>query len=611
MYLRFLLSLGAAGVLAACGSAGSVPPTNGSAALSAAAPSAQRGADAVVATPQPSGTYWSGTVTGITGTGIVANCGQSNFAQGYGCLPVTTTGAKIGGTPVAGGYFQMWGDLSRLPNITATTINYAASPFPATAPTTAPTPAPTATPKPASGTTPVPAGTYWSGTVSGMTGTGIVANCGQSNFAQGYGCLPVTTTGATIGGTPAAGGYFQMWGDLSHLPSITATTINYAASPFPATAPSAAPGQSAPTAAPAAATPPPTATPAPPVSGMPVNGVEWATSFTPFSAGSVWNTPVSANPTYAANSASVIAAEFNGGNSQPVRDQEAGTYDYGHPIYYASATDPVVNVACNMYCPSSYPKTMYMPAKARPALGSDAHLGVVQPDGTEIDMWATYGTPGGSGQVPQTRNWQAGDTVTAGNVTSCGNFFTGTGIVTVGPAATAGGACLSAGLLRANELASGHINHALFLISQCAVGSQYPAFAAASTDPCTSGSGPPLGGRLWYDVPDATTNANSALAPWEKAILNALHDYGGYLEDDIGGASQVSGIGFLAESGESSYAFGMSDPFAAMTNQKWSAITIPGAFQLRYIGADPWNPSSVNFAAHLHWLNACSAQKSC
>ena len=236
-------------------------------------------------------------------------------------------------------------------------------------------------------TTSTTSGTYWSGTVSGITGAGIVANCGQSNFAQGYGCLPVTTTGATTSGTPAAGGYFQLWGDLSQLPNITAYTINYAASPFPATA-----------------TPPPgsVATAAPPLSvgGMPTNGVEWPASFTPFASNSPWNTPVSANPTYAANSSAVISAEFGSGNNQPVRDQEAGIYDYGHPIYYAATTDPVINVACNMYCPSTYPKTMYMPAKARPALGSDAHMAVVQPDGTEIDMWATYGTPGGR---PQTR----------------------------------------------------------------------------------------------------------------------------------------------------------------------------------------------------------------
>ena len=171
---------------------------------------------------------------------------------------------------------------------------------------------------------------------------------------------------------------------------------------------------------------------------MPTNGVEWPTSFTPFSSNSPWNTPVSANPTYAANSAAVISAEFGSGNNQPVRDQEAGVYDYGHPIYYAATTDPVINVACNQYCPSNYPRTMYMPAKARPALGSDAHIAVVQPDGTEVDMWATYGTlrPSSNAQLASC------DTVTAGSVLSCGNFFSGTGFAATAPAATAGGGCV-------------------------------------------------------------------------------------------------------------------------------------------------------------------------
>lgn len=139
----------------------------------------------------------------------------------------------------------------------------------------------------------------------------------------------------------------------------------------------------------------------------------------------------------------------------------------------------------------------------------------------------------------------------------------------------------------------------------------YPSFSGASTDPCTGGSGLPLGGRLWYDVPDATTNANSSLHSWEKAILNALHDYGGYLEDDVGRASSVSGIAFKAESGEPPYAYGLPDPFAALSSQGWTSTTVAGALTLRYIGADQWNPPGVNFAAHMHWLDACSAHGSC
>jgi len=356
--------------------------------------------------------------------------------------------------------------------------------------------------------------------------------------------------------------------------------------------------------------PVPTATPtvAPGCGTTPafVNGVEYTALWAPYGCSSPWNQHVSANPTYASYSSSVIATEFGGGNTQPVRDQEAGPYDYGHPIYYASASDPLVTLHCTSYCNRTdnggYPATAHIPALARPAGGSDAHMAVIQPDGTEIDLWATT-TPSG--------NWTAGSTLTAQAIANCGSFTAGSGFVPTGPAATAGGACLASGLLRADELLAGSIDHALFLISQCAVGWQYPAFPNASTDTCTSGTGPALGARLWYDVPDATTNTNANLKPWEKAILNALHDYGGYLEDDTSGGANASGIAFLAESGMASAMFGQTDPFAALAAQGWSGISIPGALQTRWVGADPWQPSGVNLAAHLHWLDPCSAKGSC
>jgi hypothetical protein len=337
------------------------------------------------------------------------------------------------------------------------------------------------------------------------------------------------------------------------------------------------------------------------------NGVEYATGWAPYAcATSPWNLRVSAGPTYASYSSAVVATEFAGGNTQPVREEEAGPYDYGHPIYYASASDPLVSVHCVSYCDTidngGLPASIYLPAQARPAGGADAHMAVIQPDGSEIDMWSTTAPAG---------NWVSGATVTAQSVADCGNFARGSGFTPTGPAATAGGACLAAGLLRANELLAGSIDHALALVAQCVVGWQYPAYANASSDTCTSGQGPALGGRLWYDVPDATTNANTALRPWEKAILNALHDYGGYLEDDFAGGSGVSGIGFMAESGEAPWAFGQPDPFAALAAQGWNVVTVSGSFTPRYVGADPWQPTGVNFAAHMHWLDPCSARGSC
>jgi hypothetical protein len=432
----------------------------------------------------------------------------------------------------------------------------------------------------------------------------LAASCGGGG---GGASLPASSSNAgTLSSTPAPGG---APGAAPGGGVVAAPGTGVVAAPGAGTV--AAPAAT-PTVKPATA---PTGSPAPIIlsaggcgpSPSFVNGVDYTATWAPYNcATSPWNERVSALPTYASYSSSEISVEFGNGNSQGVLEEEAGAYDYGHPVYYASGNDPLVNISCTQYCNrvdnGGFPATMHIPAKARPALGGDAHMAVIQPDGTEIDTWATT-QPGG--------NWTSGGTVTAHAVANCGNFVSGSGFTPTGPAATAGGACVGAGLLRANELLAGSINHALFLVAQCTNGSQYPAFSGASTNPCTGGSGLPLGGRLWYDVPDATTNANSSLRPWEKAVLNALHDYGGYLEDDVGGASAVSGIAFKAESSEPPYANGLSDPFAALSSQGWTAITVAGALTLRYIGADQWNPPGVNFAAHMHWLDACSAHGSC
>ena len=339
------------------------------------------------------------------------------------------------------------------------------------------------------------------------------------------------------------------------------------------------------------------------------NGFEYAASFRPYGATSVWNRRVSDHPAIAPFSAAVVAHQFpDGKNDRPFRSNEPGVYDYGHPIFYAAASDPLVSTRCDQFC-GTFPPRIRIPAKARPAGGSDAHFEIVQPDGTDISMWATYGTPG--------RDWQSGDTVTAGNISNCGSFFTGPGTMPQGPAPTAGGACLRAGEITAAELLAGHIDHALFAAGACANGRQYPAVPEASTHECTSGIGPPLGAREWYDVPCADTEANSRLRPWEKAILCALHDYGAYMEDSGGGGAYFTGIGVDGtESTEAALDYGQPDPFAALAAQGWYAITIPnadkhGTARPRWVGADVWNPPGVDFPHHVHWLAPCSAQGSC
>jgi hypothetical protein len=332
----------------------------------------------------------------------------------------------------------------------------------------------------------------------------------------------------------------------------------------------------------------------------------------PYSSTSPLNLEVSARPKIASYSANVIKIQFADGNTGAVRNQEAGRFDYGHPLYFASNNDPLIGVSCNQYCRAgTFPTHIRIPARARVAGASDAHIAIVQPNGDEIDMWAAYGTPGRANSDPiphQTRDWRNGDTITAGNVSNCGSFINGQGSMKIGPAATAGGACLGAGMLRAKELVSGHINHALFLIADCAIGDQYPAVPGAMTQQCGSGIGAPLGGRLWLDLSPTAINA-LRIAGWEKAILIALHQYGGYLEDNNSGGNYQHGIQFLGESDQSAVSFGQPDEFAELG---WSANrAVLNVLSTRWVGSDPWNPPGVDFASHMHWLDPCSAKATC
>ena len=485
--------------------------------------------------------------------------------------------------------------------------------------------------------TPFPSGSYWSGTVSYVNPGSITANCGQSNFSAAYGCLNIDTSNAKVTGTPRVNQYFQMWGDLSNLPSITASTINYSSTAFPVTAPTPSANG---TPVPGGSTPPPPVPVATP-SGKPtsapgggvgafVNGQEFPTTFEPYSPTSPWNTRVSANPTIASYSDAAVNTMFQNGSSNSYFNiEEAGGYDYGHPVYFASANDPVVNLFCDQRVTGYFdcgapdnggvPKTIRIPAKAQAASGQDSSMTIIQPDGTEIDFFATVH------DHPQ--GWNNGDTVRAGNISNCGSIYTGPGFEAIGPSGTAGGQCDQGGQVRANELVAGSINHAIALQLACEVGSGgntgvYPSVPSALTQICTGGVGVPLGAHLWYDVPDSVTNANGSLQPFEKAILNAFHDYGGYFTDNGSGGAAAVGFGIeMDDINTSSYLYGTGDAWAPLASQGWTRAqgagsgALPqalGLWRYQYNYENTWAPSGVSFSsAHWHWLAPCAAQRAC
>jgi hypothetical protein len=324
------------------------------------------------------------------------------------------------------------------------------------------------------------------------------------------------------------------------------------------------------------------------------------------------------NPILYANSDTIIRNVEKNDHGPDITTSEYGAgYADGHPIVFASSSDPVVKVKCTRYCSNSkIPATIHIPAKARPASAGDGHLGVVQPDGTEVDFWAVN-----PNQPLYVSDWTSGATLTAQGAAGCGNFYTGPGSTTA--ATTVGGACLAAGVIRYNEIASGSINHALFMTTGCFAANTYVYPATQNGDVnCTGAPNAPLGAHIWLDLSDAQVNV-LPLAAWEKTLLRAMHNYGGYLMDSGGSPTQytdtLARFAFIED--EAQYvAFGNSSPWWAWAqSQGWNPTRISRASAgynsaTRWIAQNsPWNPlaSVGGWAQHLHIVDPCYAEGAC
>jgi hypothetical protein len=234
------------------------------------------------------------------------------------------------------------------------------------------------------------------------------------------------------------------------------------------------------------------------------------------------------------------------------------TSDYGHPTYWAQPTDPLYTLDSIGYSPAIDGLRIRIPGRARPAGGGDGHMTVVQPDGWEYDFWQVQSKPTGGGTM----------TFSLGGRTR----IDGNGLESNATAARFGNL---AGVIRAQELAAGQINHALFVVLKCTTTSTtfgygtrpdtgksayvYPAKAGGSR--CSSADNadaPPMGALLQLNMSDAQINA-LAVPTWKKTILRALARYGGYVGDTGG-----PGLGLQFESGSTYTSFGFADPLLSL-----------------------------------------------
>jgi hypothetical protein len=284
----------------------------------------------------------------------------------------------------------------------------------------------------------------------------------------------------------------------------------------------------------------------------------WAPScWRPYSNSSPWNQTVSPTAPSTANSTAVVQRLASWGPAQNLMagNSESGS-DYYHPIYFATATDPVYRLEPTRKWGTSQiaGESIPIPAEARPADGGDAHMSVITPEGWEYDFWDVESKPANGGTL--TFGW-GGKTRIDGDG--------------LGSNATAAHFGLAAGVIRAPELEAGHIDHALFMAVKCTDASTatvYPA-AAGTSDACSSQEGisnanaPAMGARFVLQMSDAEIAA-LGVPSWKKTILTAMAHYGMFVGDAFGGESW----GLQFESGSTYTSFGAEDRLASFARRE-------------------------------------------
>jgi hypothetical protein len=310
----------------------------------------------------------------------------------------------------------------------------------------------------------------------------------------------------------------------------------------------------------------------------------------PFSDNSPWNTPIPDSPRLADNSSEMVGNLTAGHDPNALRAGIADTSsDYYKPTFYARPTDPLYTIEDSSFLGG---ERIRMPDTARPAGGSDHHMTVVW-NGYHYGFWNTVVNH-------ETRTLSAGPEsswLTArkqridgpgygGNSTGCGS--------------TASGFCNLAGIIRAQEMERGTINHALFATSShVGSGQVFPATSGGAHD---IAGYPPMGTRFQLD-PNYMTNERLATYPvWEQPILRALRDYGMYLGDDSGADSFALQI----ESGTTYTALGLEDEMVKYARSV-GAPSSSDSGRTVYT----FDLGNVDWANHLRAIAPCVSERNC
>lgn len=238
-------------------------------------------------------------------------------------------------------------------------------------------------------------------------------------------------------------------------------------------------------------------------------------AFRLFSANSPWNTPIGRSPAVDPNSALIVSHALVAYSKTA---SLANSKAWGVPIVVVSETSDVYDIKCSRFgCRRQV--VSHIAGTAVPSTGSDHRLVLINPSTqVETDLWKAEFDP-----VDKT--WSAGSryqTSVAGAGTRCAAGQRCQGAVASGFAA-------AAGVVRPEEIAQGHIDHALSLASPL-VRAHTVVCPATHTDGRSLDAGSiPEGARLQLDP---SFNVDAQKWPtWKKVVAKALQKYGAYVTD--------------------------------------------------------------------------------
>jgi hypothetical protein len=236
---------------------------------------------------------------------------------------------------------------------------------------------------------------------------------------------------------------------------------------------------------------------------------------------SFWNQPIPKSPAIDPGSDGMVdAALVPYASASNVSNDDA----WGIPVAYAAWPSEMYSVACTRY-DCSTPVSSRISKYASVSTGSDHHLAVIDAStGTELDMWL------GSHDT-KSDAWSAGSrylTEVDGWGAMCpeGQHCHG---------ANAAGFSLAGGIIRPEEVAQGHIDHALVFTTPFTRSGVIACPATATDGKYDDPTAIPEGAQIQLD-PSVDVDAKS-WPTWMKVIAHALQDYGAYLVDTGGSLS--------------------------------------------------------------------------